>query len=164
MDALKPAFRGCALLGALLLAGCSLLNAPWSKPPPPPPPAPVAPPPEPVLPLPVDTHKFELADPNDLYGEVQLTTVGKEDTLPDIARRFNVGYEEIVRANPGVDPWIPGVGRKIVVPTQFVLPNAPREGIIINLAAMRIYYFPKTGRMSPRSSTRIPSASAKSAG
>ena len=151
MDALKPAFRGGALLGALLLGGCSLLNAPWSKaPPPPPPPAPVAPPPEPVLPLPVDTHKFELADPkDDLYGEVQLTTAGKEDTLPDIARRFNVGYEEIVRANPGVDPWIPGVGRKIVVPTQFVLPNAPHEGIVINLAALRIYYFPKHKKNEP---------------
>ena len=102
MDAFKPAFRGCALLGVLVLGGCSLLNAPWPKaPPPPPPPAPAAPPPEPVLSLPTDTHKFELADPkDDLYGAVQLTTAGKEDTLPDIARRFNVGYEEIVRANP----------------------------------------------------------------
>jgi len=151
MDAFKPAFRACALLGVLLLGGCSLLNAPWKKaPPPPPPPAPVAPPPEPVLPLPTDTHKFELADPkDDLYGAVQLTTAGKEDTLPDIARRFNVGYEEIVRANPGVDPWVPGAGRKIVVPTQFVLPNAPREGIVINLAAMRIYYFPKHKKDEP---------------
>ena len=132
------------MLGALGLAGCSLLSAPWSKAPPPSPVAVMAPPPEPVLPLPVATHKFELSDSKeDVYGGVQLTTAGKEDTLPDIARRFNVGYEEIVRANPGVDPWTPGAGRKIVVPTQFVLPNAPREGIIINLAAMRIYYFPK---------------------
>ncbi len=137
--------RAAAVLGALGLTGCSLLSAPWSKAPPPPPPlTPVAPPPEPVLPLPVATHKFELSDPkDDVYGELQVTLAGKEDTLPDIARRFNVGYEEIVRANPGVDPWIPGAGRKIVVPTQFVLPNAPREGIVINLAAMRIYYFPK---------------------
>ncbi|MFI4914704.1 MAG: L,D-transpeptidase family protein [Steroidobacterales bacterium] len=66
----------------------------------------------------------------------------KEDTLPDVARRFNVGYEEIVRANPGVDPWLPGEGRRVVVPTRFVLPNAPRQGIVINVAAMRIYYFP----------------------
>ena len=141
MDSLKTGLRAGLLLGALSLAGCSLLNAPWTKAPPPPPPVvPPAPPPEPVLPLPVATHKFELTDPKeDVYGEVQITTAGKEDTLPDIARRFNVGYEEIVRANPGVDPWIPGAGRKIVVPTQFVLPNAPREGIVINLAAMRIY-------------------------
>jgi len=151
MDSLKTGLKTGLLLGALALSGCSLLSAPWSKAPPPPPPVvPPPPPPEPVLPLPVATHKFELADPKeDVYGEVQITTAGKEDTLPDIARRFNVGYEEIVRANPGVDPWIPGAGRKIVVPTQFVLPNAPREGIVINLAAMRIYYFPKHKKGEP---------------
>ncbi len=87
---------------------------------------------------------------DDVLGVVQLTTVGKEDTLPDIARRFNVGYEEIVRANPGVDPWIPGAGRKVVVPTQFILPNAPHEGVVINLAAMRIYYYPKHKRDEPQ--------------
>jgi L,D-transpeptidase ErfK/SrfK len=98
----------------------------------------------PFLPLPVATHKFALDVENeDVFGVVQITIASKDDTLPDIARRFNVGYEEIVRANPGVDPWIPGAGRHIVVPTQFVLPNAPREGVVINLAAMRIYYFPK---------------------
>jgi L,D-transpeptidase ErfK/SrfK len=142
---LQTCIRAGVAFGALALAGCSLLSAPWSKAPPPPPPvAPATPAPEPVLPLPVATHKFELSDPkDDVYGEVQVTIAGKEDTLPDIARRFNVGYEEIVRANPGVDPWIPGAGRKIVVPTRFVLPNAPREGIVINLAAMRIYYFPR---------------------
>src|SRR5690606_6461372 len=56
-------------------------------------------------------------------------------------RRFNVGYEEIVRANPGVDPWLPGEGTPIVVPSQFILPNAPREGIVINIPAMRLFYF-----------------------
>jgi L,D-transpeptidase ErfK/SrfK len=74
---------------------------------------------------------------------VQKTQATKEDTLTDIARRFNVGYEEIVRANPGVDPWLPGEGKEIVIPSQFVLPNAPREGIVINAAAMRLFYYPK---------------------
>ncbi len=89
-------------------------------------------------------HRFEI-DPerDDVIGEVQVTTATKEDTLSDIARRFNVGYEEIVRANPKVDPWLPGAGREIIVPTQHILPNAPREGIVINSAAMRLYYFPK---------------------
>ncbi len=73
-----------------------------------------------------------------------------EDTLPDIARRFNIGYEEIVRANPGVDPWVPGEGRAIVVPTQFVLPDAPREGLVINLAQLRVYYFPKAKEGEPQ--------------
>ena len=138
---------------ALSLTGCSLLNTPWSHQAPPPAPVPVAPaapPAPPPLPLPVDTHKFELSENGDVLGVVQMTTVGKEDTLPDIARRFNIGYEEILRSNPGVDPWLPGAGRKVVVPTQFVLPNAPREGVVINLAAMRIYYFPKHKRDEPQ--------------
>jgi L,D-transpeptidase ErfK/SrfK len=142
---------GAAL--ALLLGGCSLINSPWHRQAPPPPPvvaATVAPEPPP-LPLPVATHRFTLSGPDDdLVGQVQLTTTSKEDTLPDIARRFNVGYEEIVRANPGVDPWVPGAGRQVVVPTQFVLPNAPHEGVVINLAAMRIYYFPKTKQGEPQ--------------
>ena len=74
----------------------------------------------------------------------------KEDTLTDIARRFNVGYEEIVRANPGVDPWLPGEDREIVIPSQFILPNAPREGIVINAAAMRLFYYPKVKKGEPQ--------------
>jgi L,D-transpeptidase ErfK/SrfK len=107
------------------------------------PPAP-EPMPEPVVQAPVATHEFEF-DPerDDVVGELQITKTSKEDTFSDIARRFNVGYEELVRANPNIDPWLPGEGREIVVPTQFVLPDAPREGLVINLAAMRVYYFPK---------------------
>ena len=131
--------HGLALAVLALLSACSLL-AP--KPPPAPPEPPPAPP-APVYDPPVATHRFEIdAKNDDVVGQVQVTVANKEDTLPDIARRFNVGYEEIVRANPDVDPWLPGAGREIVVPTQFVLPNAPREGIVINIAAMRIYYFP----------------------
>ncbi len=126
-----------AVLCAITLGGCTLFRpVPKAAPPPPPPP------PAPVVPPPVQTERFELAPGQDIIGQVQVTTVGKDDTLTDIARRFNVGYEEIVRANPGVDPWLPGVGRKVVLPTQFILPNAPREGIVINIAAMRLFYFP----------------------
>jgi len=73
---------------------------------------------------------------------VQVVTADKDDTLTDIARRFNVGYQEIVRANPKVDPWLPGEGREIVVPSQFILPDAPRTGLVINIPAMRIFYYP----------------------
>ncbi len=144
--------RAAVVLGALSLAGCSILNQPWKQQAKAAPaaPAPPPPPPAPVIPSPVSTHEFELSGTDTVLGVVQRTTVGKEDTLPDIARRFNVGYEEIVRANPGVDPWIPGVGRAVVVPTQFILPNAPHEGVVINLAAMRIYYFPKHKRDEPQ--------------
>lgn len=92
---------------------------------------------------PVATHLFRINDDDDVVGELQVVRASKDDTLSDIARRFNLGYEELVRANPGVDPWLPGEGREIVLPTQFVLPNAPREGLIVNLAELRVFYFPK---------------------
>jgi L,D-transpeptidase ErfK/SrfK len=97
----------------------------------------------PELPEPVPTHAFAIDPATDIVGVVQKTRATKEDTLTDIARRFNVGYEEIVRANPGVDPWLPGENREIIIPSQFILPNAPREGIVINAAAMRLFYYPK---------------------
>ncbi len=141
-----------ASLVAMMLSGCSLISAPWHRQEaarapaaPPPPPAPLEV--EPVLAAPLATHQFELRDADDdVVGTVQIAITSKDDTLPDIARRFDIGYEEIVRANPGVDPWLPGVGRKIVVPTQFVLPNAPHEGLVINVAAMRLFYYPKPAK------------------
>jgi L,D-transpeptidase ErfK/SrfK len=140
---MKPALPYARLVGALVatatLASCSLLNGAWTHE------KKAAPPPEPAAPVeppPVPTHKFELEPGQDIVGVVQITTATKEDTLTDIARRFNVGYEEVVRANPGVDPWLPGAGRQIVVPSRYILPNAQREGIIINVPQMRLFYFP----------------------
>jgi len=104
----------------------------------------------PVLPEPVPTHRFVIDANTDIVGVVQKTQASKEDTLTDIARRFNVGYEEIVRANPGVDPWLPGENTEIVIPSQFVLPNAPREGLVINAAAMRLFYYPKVKKGEPQ--------------
>ncbi|MBV6423267.1 MAG: hypothetical protein NAOJABEB_01057 [Steroidobacteraceae bacterium] len=132
--------RALALAATLAsLSACSLLGDAFGRKP-----APVepAPPPPPQYAPPVATSRFTI-DPqhDDVVGVVQRTVVGKEDTFSDIARRFNVGYEEMVRANPGVDPWLPGAGREVVVPTRFILPNAPRKGIVINLAAMRLWYF-----------------------
>jgi L,D-transpeptidase ErfK/SrfK len=115
--------------------------------------APATPPPAPtpVLERATASHVFTLAPgPSDVVGTLLVTTVAGEDTLPDIARRFNVGYEEVVRANPGVDPWLPGSGRDVLVPTRFVLPDAPHEGVVINVAAMRLYYFPKAGPGEPQ--------------
>src|SRR5688572_19562403 len=105
---------------------------------------------KPTLPEPAPTHRFEIDPSVDIVGVVQKTLATKEDTLTDIARRFNVGYEEIVRANPGVDPWLPGENREIVIPSQFILPNAPREGIVINAAAMRLFYYPKVKKGEPQ--------------
>jgi L,D-transpeptidase ErfK/SrfK len=137
----KPLVRAAAaVLLCAAVASCSLFSA-WHKPSAPPPP-PAAPPPPPPLPLPTANERFELAPGQDVVGAVQVVTASKDDTLTDIARRFNVGYEEILRANPKVDPWLPGEGREIIIPSQFILPDAPRTGIVINIAAMRIFYFP----------------------
>lgn len=133
----RSAWVAAALLA---LSGCSLFSEPWLHRERAPKSEPVAKPED--LP-PLATHRFEFDPANeDVLGLIQITTVGPDDTLPDIARRFDVGYEELVRANPGVDPWLPGAGREIVVPSQFVLPNAPREGIVINVPAMRLFYYP----------------------
>jgi L,D-transpeptidase ErfK/SrfK len=122
----------------LTVAACSLLGPHKHPEPPPPPPPPVAP----AEAEPVATERFKLAPDQDVIGVVQIVTTTKEDTLTDIARRFNVGYEEILRANPKVDPWLPGADRQIVVPSQFIIPNAPRVGVVINIPAMRVFYFP----------------------
>jgi L,D-transpeptidase ErfK/SrfK len=123
------------------LAACSLIEPPVRSEAPPQVVVPVEPPP-PQLAQPTATHRFEIGPDDDVVGQLQVVKIGEHDTLSDVARRFNVGYDEIVRANPGVDPWLPGVGSEVVVPTQFVLPAAERKGIVVNLAAMRIYYFP----------------------
>jgi L,D-transpeptidase ErfK/SrfK len=85
----------------------------------------------------------------DVVGIVQIAIARHEDTLPDIARRYDLGYEEIVAANPGIDPWLPGKGTRVVLPTQFVLPDALREGLVLNLAAMRLFYYPSPGTDEP---------------
>jgi L,D-transpeptidase ErfK/SrfK len=141
-----PGLAVCAALTALGIAGCSLFHPAPKEPPVV---AKALPPPPPPLPKPKATHLFEVEPGSDMVGYVQKTVVGKEDTLPDIARRFDVGYEEILTANPGVDPWLPGVGREVVVPTQFILPAAPHEGVVVNVAAMRIFYYPPHKKGQP---------------
>ncbi len=81
----------------------------------------------------------------DVIGQVKVVYATKEDTLIDIARRYSLGYDEIVHANPGVDRWAPGVGTPIVLPTRYVLPDTPRDGLVLNIAEMRMYYYPKAG-------------------
>ncbi len=79
---------------------------------------------------------------SDLVGEPRAVAARHEDTLIDIARRHGLGYEEIVNANPGVDPWLPGAGVEIGLPKRRLLPMAARSGIVINLPEHRLYYFP----------------------
>ncbi len=79
----------------------------------------------------------------DLVGVTTTTTTTYEDTLLDVARRHGLGYREIVRANPDVDPWLPGEGAQVVLPTRFILPPVERKGIVLNIPEMRLYYFPE---------------------
>lgn len=65
-----------------------------------------------------------------------------EDTLVDLAVKYRLGFDELAEANPGVDVWIPGAGTRVVLPMRHILPDGPREGILVNLADMRLYYFP----------------------
>jgi L,D-transpeptidase ErfK/SrfK len=85
------------------------------------------------------------APADDLVGSLTTYEVGDEETLLDVARRHDLGFVELVAANPGVDPWMPGKGRRINLPSAHILPDAPRQGIVINLAELRLYYFPEPG-------------------
>jgi L,D-transpeptidase ErfK/SrfK len=85
----------------------------------------------------------------DLVGEVQAIVTQRGDTLLDIARRFGLGYGEITAANPGIDPWVPDEGTRVILPTQFVLPPGPRSGIVLNLPQLRLFYFPPPQRGKP---------------
>jgi L,D-transpeptidase ErfK/SrfK len=85
----------------------------------------------------------------DIVGDIRVVTARSQDTLLDIARRHNLGFNEITSANPGIDPWLPGDGTRVVVPTQFVLPPGPRQGIVINMAQLRLFYFPVPTRGKP---------------
>ncbi|MEM7611091.1 MAG: L,D-transpeptidase family protein [Pseudomonadota bacterium] len=87
-------------------------------------------------------HEFDIGDDaQTVFGNVQIIEARDSDTFSDIARSYGLGYDELVNANPGVDPWLPGAGTRIVLPTQFVLPEAERRGIVLNIAAKRLYYF-----------------------
>jgi L,D-transpeptidase ErfK/SrfK len=79
-----------------------------------------------------------------VFGTDERIKSTYQDTLLDIARRYSLGYEEIIRANPGVDMWLPGDGTDILLPGKRILPPGPREGVVVNLPEHRLYYFPKT--------------------
>ena len=96
-----------------------------------------------MLSLPASALELPLPPPGeDVVGEVRVVEARYEDTFAEIAKNNDLGYGEMVEANPGIDPWLPGTGAKITLPTRFILPPGPREGIVINLAEYRMYYFP----------------------
>ena len=89
--------------------------------------------------------RAELLLQEDMLGAVRTYTAKHDDTLLDLARNNGLGFVEIVAANQGIDPWVPGAGTAITLPTGHLLPDTPREGLIINLAEHRLYHFGPSG-------------------
>ncbi|MGH8512411.1 MAG: hypothetical protein ACREV8_00375, partial [Gammaproteobacteria bacterium] len=73
---------------------------------------------------------FLLADDSDVIGELYVITAREEDTFVDLARKYDLGYNELRDANPGVDPWLPKEGTHVILPARHILPDAPREGVV----------------------------------
>jgi lipoprotein-anchoring transpeptidase ErfK/SrfK len=94
----------------------------------------------------IPTHRFRLprageASDTTVIGAARRHRIRAGETLLDIARWYDLGYNEIVEANPGVDPFLPPVGEEILVPTEWVLPCCTYEGIVVNIPEMRLFYF-----------------------
>lgn len=92
---------------------------------------------------------FSWPQPGDtVIGDIQYTRVAEGETLLDIGERYGLGYADIRDANPDLDPWIPQVGARVVLPTRFILPSTRWQGIVINLAEYRLYHFlPERGEV-----------------
>jgi len=100
---------------------------------------------------PIAANHFVLESPDhSVIGVPQIVFTHREDTLSDLARAYGLGYDELIAANPGVDPWLPGDQTPILLPTQYVLPNVPRRGVILNIASKRLFYFPVVSDGQPQ--------------
>ena len=93
----------------------------------------------------VKENYFLVDNADDVLGRLAIISLNGGDTLPDIARHFSLGINTVSAANPEVDVWVPRAGESIVLPLSFILPEARRKGIVINLAAMRLFYFKSNG-------------------
>lgn len=133
--------RTLCLTAALMLSGCAVLDSVFTRPVLPGDDRPIAS----GTPLPpLDNNRFLITEGADAVGQLQVVRAKHEDTFVDIVRTYGIGFDELVAANPGVDPWLPGDGEVILLPTRFLLPEGVREGIVLNIAAKRLFYFPPT--------------------
>jgi L,D-transpeptidase ErfK/SrfK len=106
---------------------------------------------------PLSNNHFVLDAPGQsVIGEPQIVFTKEENTFSDLARQYGLGYDELVEANPDVDPWLPGEGTLVVLPTQYVLPNVPRQGIVLNIATKRLFYFPPVEEDQPQAVMTYP--------
>lgn len=124
------------LLLSLLLSGCQHFPGLF----------PDRPEPKPTLQVSNDnvtTHEFQRSDGQAIIGELATLTSKENDSLPDIARHFGLGFNDISNANPNLSPWTPTPSSRVVLPLRFILPEAPLRDIVLNLANMRMFYYPK---------------------
>ena len=87
------------------------------------------------------TLYIDIPDSAEVLGRLQVIQSRSENTFASIAREYGLGYDELKIANPHVDPWLPGDGTRVYLPTMMVLPTANREGVVVNLPAMRLLHF-----------------------
>lgn len=85
---------------------------------------------------------YSLPPGSELIGQLQTIKANRKDTFLEIARHFNLGQNEIRLANPNLNPWLLQDGAEVLLPKLFVLPDAVRQGIVLNIPEMRLYYFP----------------------
>lgn len=91
----------------------------------------------------LQAEQFPLpAEPEQVVGQIGYTRARRGETLLEIARRFDLGHDQIVGANPLLNRWLPPTGARVLLPSHYVLPPAPRKGIVLNLAELRLYYYP----------------------
>jgi L,D-transpeptidase ErfK/SrfK len=81
-----------------------------------------------------------------MIGQVRPYRIQKGDTLIDLARYYDLGYNEIVEANPGIDPWVPPVGATILLPTEWILPCCSYDGLVVNIPEMRLYFYRRSAQ------------------
>lgn len=100
-----------------------------------------------ALEKPRDLPVYSLDGPGDwLIGTITAMQPRKGETFLDIGRRYDLGYNEMLAANRNSDPWIPKNGEALVLPSRWLVPDAPRSGIVLNIPEMRLYYFRDGGR------------------
>ncbi|MGR8981072.1 MAG: L,D-transpeptidase family protein [Gammaproteobacteria bacterium] len=136
----KTAIRSLLLSGLLstlgLLSGCQTFTGFFA--------------PEPAAEVPVSpkiktvaSHQFDLALGQQMVGALAAVNTQENDTLSDIARHYGLGFNDVSIANNLVSPWTPEPGSRVLLPLQFIMPETPRNGIVLNLANMRMFFYPK---------------------
>ncbi len=90
----------------------------------------------------VETHQFAITQQQAMVGTLTNVESHKDDALSDLARHFGLGFTDITLANPDLDPWVLPENQAVLLPLQFILPEAPRKGLVLNLANMRLFYYP----------------------